>query len=398
MLISPKTEAEVATAVLEARLACVPLSLEGGGTRRGLGRPVQTERTLSLVKLSGITLYEPSEMVIGAWAGTPLSEIVSTLDARGQMLAFEPMDHRTLYGTVGEPTVGAVVAGNISGPRRVMAGACRDSLIGVRFVNGRGEIIKNGGRVMKNVTGLDLVKLQAGAHGTLGVLTEVIFKVLPKPAMQATLVLHGLADAEGITALCIAMGSPFEPTGVAHLPAGIGGEKSRTVIRIEGFPDQIHYRSGELSKLLAAYGPVELQQGEAHAALWHTIRDAGFFAEPKTDAVWRVSVAPTKGADTVARISAGRTIRHFYDWSGGLIWLATEEVNGTNGDAGAERIQAIAAEMGGHATLVRGSDALRAIIPVFQPQSSAVEKLQAGIKISFDPTGIINPGRMVAGV
>jgi glycolate oxidase FAD binding subunit len=394
MLISPETEADVATCVLEARLAGTPLAIEGGGTRRGLGRPTQAAKTLSLSKLSGITLYEPSEMVIGAWAGTPLSAIVKTLDIRGQMLAFEPMDHRALYGTVGEPTIGAVAAANISGPRRVMGGACRDSLIGVRFVNGLGEIIKNGGRVMKNVTGLDLVKLQAGAHGTLGVLTEVIFKVLPKPAMQATLVLHGLNDTAGIAALCAAMGSPFEPTGVAHLPAGIGSEKSRTVIRIEGFSDQISYRSGELSKLLASHGSVEMLQGEPHDALWHTIRDARFLSEPKADAVWRISVAPTKGAETVKKIGSKRVIRHFYDWSGGLIWLATAESDG----GGAELIQYTSAEMGGHATLVRGSDALRATIPVFQPQSSALMKLQAGIKISFDPDGVINPGRMVAGV
>jgi glycolate oxidase FAD binding subunit len=394
MLISPQTEADVATSVLEARLAGTPLAIEGGGTRSGLGRPNQAAKTLSLAKLSGITLYEPSEMVIGAWAGTPLSEVVKTLDARGQMLAFEPMDHRTLYGTAGEPTIGAVAAGNISGPRRVMAGACRDSLIGVRFVNGLGEIIKNGGRVMKNVTGLDLVKLQSGAHGTLGVLTEVIFKVLPKPAMQATLVLNGLTDKTGIAALCAAMSSPFEPTGVAHLPAGVGSEKSRTVIRIEGFPDQISYRSGELTRILAEYGSLQIVQGEAHETLWHSIRDAGFLADPKAHAVWRISVAPTKGADTVARIGLERDIRHFYDWSGGLVWLATSEEN----DAGAELIQSTASSMGGHATLVRGTDALRATISVFQPQSSALMKLQAGIKASFDPDGVINPGRMVAGV
>jgi glycolate oxidase FAD binding subunit len=394
MLISPQTEADVAASVLEARLAGTPLAIEGGGTRRGLGRPIQAAKTLSLSKLSGITLYEPSEMVIGAWAGTPLSEVAKTLDDRGQMLAFEPMDHRTLYGTAGDPTIGAVAAGNISGPRRVTAGACRDSLIGVRFVNGLGEIIKNGGRVMKNVTGLDLVKLQAGAHGTLGVLTQVIFKVLPKPAMQATLVLHDLNDKTGIAALCTAMGSPFEPTGVAHLPAGIGSDTSRTVIRIEGFADQINYRSGELSKMLAAFGSLQTIQGEAHGALWQSIRDAVFLTEPQTAAVWRVSVAPTKGAQTVAKIGSAREIRHFYDWSGGLVWLATSEDN----DAGADVIQSTAAAMGGHATLVRGSDALRATIPVFQPQASALMKLQDGVKTSFDPDRVLNPGRMVAGI
>jgi glycolate oxidase FAD binding subunit len=394
MRISPTTEAEVAHAVLEAIADKAPLSVEGGGTRNGLGRPVQAACTLSLAKLTGITLYEPAEMVIGAWAGTPLSEVVKTLDERGQMLAFEPMDHRKLYGTTGEPTIGAVAACNISGPRRVMAGACRDSLIGVRFVNGKGEIIKNGGRVMKNVTGLDLVKLQAGAHGTLGVLTEVIFKVQPKPAMVATLEITGLGDARGIEALCAAMGSPFEPTAAAHLPAGISGAKARTLIRIEGFPEQIAYRTQALAMRLQDFGVLSRNPDAQSGALWSDIRDAAFLAEPRTDAVWRISVAPGKAADTVTAISRDRAVRVFYDWSGGLIWLATAQ-----GDlAGGKLIQNAAAAAGGHATLVRADAVLRAAQPVFQPQNPVLQKLQAGIKASFDPDGIINPGRMVAGV
>jgi glycolate oxidase FAD binding subunit len=206
--------------------------------------------------------------------------------------------------------------------------------------------------------------------------------------------LHDLNDKTGIAALCTAMGSPFEPTGVAHLPAGIGSDTSRTVIRIEGFADQINYRSGELSKMLAAFGSLQTIQGEAHGALWQSIRDAVFLTEPQTAAVWRVSVAPTKGAQTVAKIGSAREIRHFYDWSGGLVWLATSEDN----DAGADVIQSTAAAMGGHATLVRGSDALRATIPVFQPQASALMKLQDGVKTSFDPDRVLNPGRMVAGI
>ena len=394
MLLAPATEEAVAAMVRVARGANMPLAIEGGGTRRGLGRPSQAAQTISLKNLSGITLYEPSEMVIGAWAGTPLAVIQDTLDARGQMLPFEPMDHRLLLGTTGEPSIGAVAACNISGPRRITAGACRDSLIGVRFVNGRGEIIKNGGRVMKNVTGLDLVKLQAGAHGTLGILTEVIFKVLPKPAIQATLAFHGLSDSTGIAMLCSAMTSPFEPSGVAHLPAGIGGPKPRTLIRIEGFPEQIIYRTAELSKRLASADQPELIEGKVQDALWRDIRDAAFLAEPRDQAVWRLSLVPSKAAAGVAAIQSKRPIRHFYDWSGGLVWIATVEA----GDAGAALMQATAANLGGHATLVRTSDATRAAVGVFQPLDAVIETLQAGLKASFDPDGILNPGRMVAGV
>jgi glycolate oxidase FAD binding subunit len=389
MIHQPTTEEGVQAVVLEARARRQPLAIEGGGTKRGLGRPVQAAATLSLAKLSGVTLYEPAEMVIGAWAGTPLSEVTAALDARGQMLAFEPPDWRALLGSEGEPTIGAVAACGLAGPRRIMAGGARDSLIGVRFVNGRGEIIKNGGRVMKNVTGLDLVKLQAGAHGTLGVLTEVIFKVIPKPAASATLAFHGLSDANGVALLCTAMGTPFEPTGAAHVSAA--GGAARTLIRIEGFPEQISYRSAALFGIL---GKGQLVEGQAHEALWREVRDATILAEPRDHAVWRISVPQTRGAAAAAAVGAMRKARWFFDWSGGLVWLATSAED----DAGAAAVQTAAANAGGHATLVRAPEAVRAAVTVFQPQDPAVGKLQSGLKSSFDPDGILNPGRMYAGV
>jgi glycolate oxidase FAD binding subunit len=365
--------------------------VQGAGTPEAIGRPVQAARTLSLAGLSGITLYEPAEMVIGAWAGTPLAEVQRSLDAKGQMLAFEPPDYRSLLGAEGEPTIGAVAACGLAGPRRVMAGGARDSLIGVRFVNGRGEIIKNGGRVMKNVTGLDLVKLQCGAYGTLGVLTEVIFKVVPKPPAAATLVFAGRSDGAGVKLLCDAMGTPFEPTAAAHLPAGIGASEPRTLLRLEGFPDQIAYRSGELMKRL---GQAETIADEAHAALWRDIGDASLIAEPRNDAVWRISVPPTQAVGVTQAISRQRGARWYHDWSGGLIWLATP----ADDDAGAGAIHAAADGAGGHATLIRAPEAIRAAAAVLQAPKLAVRKLQAGLKGSFDPDGILNPGRMYAGV
>lgn len=392
---APANEQEAAAIVAQAAGRSEPLRLVGGGTKAALGRPPQDEATLSAAGLTGITLYEPAEMVVAARAGTPLAEVEALLAERGQMLPFEPMDHRPLLASTGEPTFGAVAAANNSGPRRINAGAARDSLIGVRFVNGRGQPIKSGGRVMKNVTGLDLVKLMAGSWGTLGLLTEVTFKVLPKQEQTSTLVLPGLDDTAAVEALCAALGSPFELTGAAHLPAGIGAPEARTLMRVEGFAKSVAYRLGELRRLLRRYGEPRIVEGEEGAALWRAVRDATPLAEPREAAIWRISTAPTRGPAVTAAIAAGRPARWFYDWGGGLIWLATE----ASDDAGAATIRAAVKAAGsGHATLVRAPDALRAAIPVFEPLPEPLMRITAGIKAAHDPAGIFNPGRMYAGV
>lgn len=391
---TPTSESEACAIVTAAAAARTPLAIMGGGTRSGLGRPVQAEATLSSAGLSGITLYEPAEMVVGARAGTPLALIERTLADRGQMLPFEPMDHRALLGTSGEPTIGGVAAGNISGSRRINAGAARDSLIGIRLVNGRGEAVKSGGRVMKNVTGLDLVKLVAGSHGTLGFLTEVTFRVLPRPERVVTLVWPGLADEAAVTLLCAALGSPFEPMAAAHLPAGIGGEGARTLLRLENVSASIDYRAAELARLLQAHGKPAPVEGDATDALWREIRDAAFFAGT-SEAVWRLSLKPTHGPKATAAIArAVPEARWFYDWGGGLVWLAVP----AGDDAGAAAIRAALKPLGGHATLVRAPDAVRAAVPVFEPLAEPLMRVTAGIKTSFDPQGVFEPGRMYAGV
>jgi glycolate oxidase FAD binding subunit len=391
---TPTTEAQACAVVKSVVASGVPLAIRGGGTRSGLGRPSQAASTLSSAGLTGITLYEPAEMVIGARAGTPLSLVQETLAERGQMLPFEPMDHRALLGTEGAPTIGAVAAGNISGPRRINAGAARDSLIGIRLINGRGEAIKSGGRVMKNVTGLDLVKLVAGSFGTLGFLTEVIFRVLPKPERVVTLVWRGLPDEAAVGLLATALGSPFEPFAAAHLPAGIGADEARTLLRLENFSASIDYRAAELAALLATHGAPELLEGAASEELWLDVRDARIFADTQ-EAVWRLSLAPTNGPRAIATIAhALPQARWFYDWGGGLVWLAVPDAD----DAGAAAIRAAIKPLGGHATLVRAPDAIRASVPVFEPLAEPLLRVTAGIKTSFDPAGIFEPGRMYAGI
>ena len=393
-IFSPSSEEQAADMVRTALADKNTFRIAGGGTRKALGRAVNPDMTISTQALNGITLYEPSEMVLSAKAGTPLSLIQKHLDENSQMLTFEPMDHRPLLGSQGEPTIGAIAAGNISGPRRIFGGAARDSLIGVRFVNGKGEIIKNGGRVMKNVTGLDLVKLQAGAWGTLGLLTEVTFKLLPKPEHEATLVLKELDDETAIKALCAAAGTPFEPTGLAHLPAGLDGSEAKTLIRLEGFKDQVSYRAGELTGVLSGFGKPDLIEGDDHQSLWTSVRDAAFLAEPRDHAIWRLSLRPTSAPNTVEVIRQAVDCQHFFDWSGGLVWLSVSETD----DAGAETIRNAVNAADGYATLVRGSDLLRSTIDVFEPQPEPLATLANGIKKSFDPNGVFNPGLMVAGL
>jgi glycolate oxidase FAD binding subunit len=391
---APTSESDACAVIADAAARRRPLAVAGGNTKAEIGRPAQTEATLSSSALTGVTLYEPAELVIAARAGTPLSEVVRTLAEKGQQLSFEPADYRTLLGSSGEPTIGAIAAANISGPRRIMAGAARDSLIGVRFVNGRGEAVKSGGRVMKNVTGLDLVKLMAGSWGTLGFLTEVIFKVLPRPERAATLVLSGLDDAHAVEALCAAVASPYEVTGAAHLPARLDGGSARTLIRIEGFSFSVDYRLGELKKLLKCFGLAEALEGEVAETLWRSIRDATVVAEPRDKAVWRVSTAPTEGSALAAQVASAIDARWFYDWSGGLLWIAT----GASGDAGADAIRSAVWAHGGHATLIRAPAEVRAAVEVFEPLPEPLMRITRDIKAAFDPAGVLNPGRMYAGV
>jgi glycolate oxidase FAD binding subunit len=391
--IKPADEAELAASVAEAAAARRPLAIAGGGTRRGLGRPVQAAATLSTEKLRGVTLYEPAELVVSARAGTPLVEVEALLADSGQRLAFEPMDHRFIEASQGQPTVGGVVATNASGPRRITSGAARDSLIGVRAVTGRGETVKSGGRVMKNVTGYDLVKFLAGSCGTLAVLTEVTFKVAPRPEAEATLVIAGLDEARAVAALSAALGSPFSVTGAAHVPAR-GARRSETLVRIDGFADSVAERSDKLAAALAAFGPAERADAEASARTWRMVRDLAALGAPDRAPIWRVSVRPTDGPRVAELVRRAFDCEVLYDWGGGLVWIA----GGSGPDAGAGAIRSAVAGFGGHATLVRADETVRNAVPVFEPPSEPLMALSRKLKATFDPEGILNPGRMYAGV
>lgn len=372
--MTPKSEAELGEAVRQAK---GPLAIRGGGTRlTGLEGEM-----LSVAGLSGITLYEPGALTMVAQAGTPLAEIEAALAAENQRLAFEPMDHRGLLGTEGEPTIGGVFAANVSGPRRIQAGAARDFLLGVRFVDGTGQVIKNGGRVMKNVTGYDLVKLMAGSWGTLGVISEVSFKVLPKPETTGVVLIEGLSNENAVRAMARALASPYEVSGAAHVPVGLDGDPV-TMIRMEGFEASVDYRCARMQALLADFGDSVVERGPARtAAGWGWVRDVAAFHGASGD-VWRLSVKPSDAAGIAAGLEANGLL---FDWGGGLIWARVPE--GTD-------LRARAGAFGGHATLVRAAAETRSRLGMFQPQPAPLAAIEAGLRAKFDPRGIFNPGLM----
>ncbi|WP_420327281.1 FAD-binding protein [Mameliella sp.] len=373
----PESEAELAEVITGAS---APFHIRGGGTR-AIGVTTAAE-VLETSGLSGISLYEPGALTLVAQAGTPLAEIEATLAAEGQRLAFEPMDHRGLLGTLGEPTIGGVVAGNVSGPRRVQAGAARDFLLGVRFVDGAGQVIKNGGRVMKNVTGYDLVKLMCGSWGTLGVLTEVSLKVLPVPETAATLLIDGLDEADAQEVMSRALTSPFEVTGAAHAPGG-PGEQPLTLLRLEGFAGSVAYRTGRLQDMFSDLSIRVETDPDRVGALWRWVRDVEIMQGTGGD-VWKFSVRPSEAPGLLARLRAAHPVeRVLYDWGGGLIWV--ECAPGTD---------LRPKELKGHATLIRASEQTRLNLPVFQPEPPALATLSAGIRARFDPRGMLNPGIM----
>ena len=391
-LLKPDSESATGEIVREHFRKRKPLRIAGGGTRP-VGNSVDAAQTLSTGGLSGITLYEPGALTLVAEAGTLLETIGDALAAEGQHLPFEPADYRALLGTRGNSSIDGVVAAGVSGPRRIQAGSTRDSLIGVRFVSGEGEIIKNGGRVMKNVTGYDLVKLMCGSHGTLGILTEVSFKLLPRPQATGTVMVTGLDDRAAVTALLKALGSPFDVTGAAHLQKGEDG-KPLTLIRCEGLPESVGYRSGRLKDMLAPLLPASAELAiesdpARNAGIWKQVRDVEPFAARK-GGVWRLSVKPSDGPDVVSEIAGKLGCEALYDWGGGLVWLLADAADGE----AAAVIRGAVDARGGHATLFRRNTPGNGSVETFHPEQPRIAAISQNLRRQFDPAGILNPGLM----
>ena len=394
---APPDEHGIIDAIGEAAHRREPLLIEGRGSKQGMLRPVQAARTLSTRNLVGITLYSPQELIVSALAGTTIPDLERTLAESGQGLVAEPPDLSALLGTPGPSSIGGMVAANLSGPRRVAWGAMRDHVMGVRAVNGAAELIRSGGRVLKNVTGLDLCKLIAGSHGTLAVLTEITLKVLPKAERTGSLLLPGLAAGPAVAALSAALGSPFGVSGAAWLPGAaaarvpeLAGHGPVALVRIEDFAPSVTYRLARLNDLLAPFAPAHLLDHDTSLAAWRAIRDAQPLEALPGDAIWRVSVRPSAGPAVVAAVQQFGA-RCFLDWGGGLVWIA--------GNAALhDRIRAAARAGGGTWTVLRGPETMRAAVEVVPPEPDALQRITRRVKAAMDPHGILNPGRLYAGL
>jgi glycolate oxidase FAD binding subunit len=378
---TPASADEVAALIADAGAAGRKVEIVGGGTKRALGGG-RGDLALSTAKLARVVDYQPDELVLTAQPGVRLSQLEKLVASEGQVLAFEPPRWTKLLGVKGEPTLGGALAANLSGPRRIRAGAARDHFLGFEAVLGRGERFKAGGKVVKNVTGYDLMKLMAGSWGTLAVLTEVTIKVLPAPKAEVTLMLFGLADAPAAEAMTVAMNGPFEVSGAAHLPAfaaarpPLKAEMPVTALRLEGFEASVAARVESLAAALKGYGRPERLEGAMSRGFWLQVREADALAKDPRP-LWRLSLPPADGW-RAAQALGGETL---YDWAGGLVWLLS--------DADPAAVRAKARALSGHALCLRGASAFGTLEP-------ALAALNARVKAAFDPLGVLNPGRFAA--
>jgi glycolate oxidase FAD binding subunit len=416
--VKPRDAAEVEQAIQWAMAGGKTLEIVGRGSKRAIGRAAQWDMTLDLSGLSGVTLYEPAELVLSAKAGTTLAEIEALLEASSQELAFEPMDYGPLLGTAaGTASIGGVLAGNLSGPRRLKAGAARDHFLGVIAVSGRGETFKSGGRVVKNVTGYDLCKLLAGSWGTLAAMTDVTIKTLPRAETERTVLVLGLDEATAGKVMTAVMGSFVDASAAAHVPPALAKRIAETAtagaavtaFRIEGVAPSVAHRQALVQALVQAlakdllekmaqpHGQQVTLEEASSRALWRAIRDATPFAAAGPAGardVWRISTAPANGADIGRALVERGEAEVLYDWAGGLIWAALP----SSDDAQSRLVRSLVAERGGHATLIRAPAAVRAVVDVFEPEAPALSALTKRVREGFDPRGVLNPGRMWAGV
>ncbi len=376
-------ESQVVDFVRQARAEKKPFEIVAGGTRRGVGTVISALPQLDVSALKGIVNYEPEELLCTVAPATPVPEVEAVLAQRGQRLGFDPADWSGVHGIGGTPTIGGAVSIDAFGPGRLLRGPARDSLLAYRGVNGLGDTIRGGAKVVKNVTGFDIPKLMCGAFGTLSVLTELTFRVYPRPGHAAVLAIRDVGPLEGFAHLRKMARSALEPSGLAYLPPGntllsdVG--RGAAIIRLEGEQQPLAEKITIAKALLG----VALDDVADGIALFAQIRDGAMFANSGLE-IWRMMIAPADAPRLAAQIAAPLWLG---DQAGGLLWLAARPES-------ASLIRSLAAVNDGQAMLLKASDARRAELGLYAAAPPALAKLRAGIKSAFDPDGLFNPGRI----
>ena len=407
MILKPDTAQKLKETIAWLVSERMPVSLRGLGSKAAIGNSPAPESVLDLSGFSGISLYEPEELVLSAGAATPMSEINEALDKANQMLAFEPPNYASLLGLPQDQSgsLGGLISANLAGPRRIKSGAARDHFLGFEAVSGRGEAFKSGGRVVKNVTGYDLPKLLCGSWGTLAAMHSVTVKTLPRAEKSRTVLIQDVDAATARDIMSQALNSPYEVSGACWLPASAIATSSLAIldhftgnavaIRVEGPGPSVEYRCRVLRDRFKCHGKAEELHTKNTTIFWREVRDVLPFAQSGDDrVVWKISVAPTAGPQLLEDLRELKGVDSFMDWGGGLIWLAVDAPK-----LGAEGLvrQAVDA-VGGHATLIRAPEKLRSDCPAFHPQPAPLAALTKRMKDNFDPHGLLNPGRMYQGV
>jgi len=406
----PRNEKEVSSLIKKFYKLNTPIELVGSGSKKTIGKRLQCGKTLNLSKITGIIEYLPEELYIKVKANTPIKKIEEELKKKNQQLAFEPIDFGCLLnGNSNYGTAAGQVACNIAGPRRFKVGSVRDHLLGFRGVNGRGEIIKSGGVVVKNVTGYDLSKLVCGSYGTLVALTEVTFKVLPAPEEIKTLVIHNQKIESAIFYLENSINSSSDISGAIFLPkeSQLKGYKdnientfklndlkqdgSITAIRIEGPKKSIEQRTESLIKeLKITQQNISILETIQSEIFWNKVKSLEFFSNSKNN-IFRIVIPPSECVKLVYQLS--KKFKYYIDWGGALIWVEAFELS----EEMFESIRKKVVKLGGYITMIKYSDYLPYVEDVFTINIDRFN-ISQNIKKSFDPKRILNPDKMYTGI
>ena len=406
----PQNEIEVSNFIKKFYKSNVPIELIGSGSKRKIGKPLQCSKTLSLTKLNGIIEYLPEELYIKVKACTSMQQIEEELKKNKQQLAFEPIDFGYLFnGKSNCGTAAGQVACNISGSRRFKVGSVRDHVLGFRGVNGKGEIIKSGGNVVKNVTGYDLSKLVCGSYGTLIALTEITFKVLPAPEASKTLIIHDQKIEPATFLLEQAISSSNDISGAAFFPIEpkvpgcvmniektfklndlkYGG--SLTTIRIEGSKKSINLRIQNLiDELKIVNFNISILDTHQSEIFWNKVKSLEFFSSSKNN-ILRIVIPPSECVQLVYQLS--NKFKYYLDWGGALMWMEAFELS----EEMFESIRKKVVRHGGYVTMIKNSDYLPYVEDVFTINRGRFN-ISQNIKKSFDPKRILNPGKMYTGI